>query len=84
MTDSENQRLERMETTLDTQGNRLNRIEQDLTGIKEALTSLVTEIKIYDSKLDAYQKASQQVVNIAFGLLATSALAIIIPAVLNR
>ncbi|MFM7438275.1 MAG: hypothetical protein ACKO2V_06660 [Snowella sp.] len=84
MTDSENQRLDRMETTLDTQGNRLDRIEQDLTGIKEALTSLVTEIKIYDSKLDAYQKASQQVVNIAFGLLATSALAIIIPAVLNR
>ena len=84
MTDSENQRLERMETTLDTQGNRLDRIEQNLTGTKEALTSLVTEIKIYDSKLDAYQKASQQVVNIAFGLLATSALAIIIPAVLNR
>lgn len=84
MTDSENQRLDRMETTLDTQGNRLDRIEKDLTGIKEALTSLVTEIKIYDSKLDAYQKASQQVVNIAFGLLATSALAIIIPAVLNR
>lgn len=84
MTDNDNQRLDRIETTLDTQGNRLDRIEQDLGGIKEALTSLVTEIKIYDSKLDAYQKASQQIVNIAFGLLATSALAIIIPAVLNR
>ncbi len=98
MTDNDNQRLDRIETTLDTQGNRLDRmetslenqgnrldrIEQDLGGIKETLTSLVTEIKIYDSKLDAYQKASQQIVNIAFGLLATSALAIIIPAVLSR
>lgn len=44
------------------QGSRLDRIET-------TLESLVTEIKVYDSKLDAYQKASQQVVNIAFGLL---------------
>lgn len=29
-------------------------------------------------------KASQQVVNIAFGLLATAALSVIIPAVLNK
>jgi hypothetical protein len=33
------------------QGSRLDRIET-------TLESLVTEIKVYDSKLDAYQKAS--------------------------
>lgn len=71
------QRLDRIETTLETHGKRFDAIET-------ILTNLVTEIKIYDSKLDTYQKASQQIVNIAFGLLATSALAIIIPAVLNR
>jgi uncharacterized protein YlxW (UPF0749 family) len=73
MTDSENIRLDRIEQEL----KRLDHIEQELK-------TLITEIKIYDSKLDAYQKASQQVVNIAFGLLATATLAIIIPTVLNR
>lgn len=73
MTDRENIRLDRIEQEL----KRLDHIEQELK-------TLITEIKIYDSKLDAYQKASQQVVNIAFGLLATATLAIISPTVLNR
>lgn len=71
------QRLDRIETTLESHGKRFDAIET-------VLTNLVTEIKIYDSKLDTYQKASQQVVNIAFGLLATATLAIIVPAVLSR
>lgn len=75
--ESQGGRLDRIETTLENQGGRLDRIET-------ALGSLITEIKIYDGKLDAYQKASQQVVNIAFGLLATAALSVIIPAVLNK
>lgn len=84
MTDNENSRLDQIVEDLETQGHTLNEQGQRLDRIETVLTNLVTEIKIYDSKLDTYQKASQQIVNIAFGLLATSALAIIIPAVLNR
>ena len=76
--------LEAQRHTLEAQGHTLNEQGQRLDRIETVLTNLVTEIKIYDSKLDTYQKASQQIVNIAFGLLATSALAIIIPAVLSR
>jgi acetolactate synthase small subunit len=77
MTDSDNQRLDRIDSSLNAQGDRLNQIEN-------TLEKLISKIDVYDSKLDAYQKASQQVVNIAFGLLATATLAIIIPAVLAR
>ena len=77
MTDSDNQRLDRIDSSLNVQGYRLNQIEN-------TLEKLISKIDVYDSKLDAYQKASQQVVNIAFGLLATATLAIIIPAVLAR
>ncbi|MFM7574607.1 MAG: hypothetical protein ACKO4S_15970 [Snowella sp.] len=77
MTDSDNQRLDRIDSSLNVQGDRLNQIEN-------TLEKLISKIDVYDSKLDAYQKASQQVVNIAFGLLATATLAIIIPAVLAR
>jgi acetolactate synthase small subunit len=77
MTDSDNQRLDRIDSSLNVQGDRFNQIEN-------TLEKLISKIDVYDSKLDAYQKASQQVVNIAFGLLATANLAIIIPAVLAR
>lgn len=77
MTDSDNQRLDRIDTSLNAQGDRFTQIEN-------TLEKLISKIDVYDSKLDAYQKASQQVVNIAFGLLATATLAIIIPAVLAR
>ncbi|MGL5034557.1 MAG: hypothetical protein ACRC6M_12235 [Microcystaceae cyanobacterium] len=77
MSDNENLRLDRIETTLEGQGDRLGQIET-------TLEKLVTQITIYDGKLDAYQKASQQVINIAFGLLATAALSVIIPAVMGK
>lgn len=36
-----------------------------------------------DDKLEAYQKANSQVVNLAFALMATAVIAIIIPAILR-
>jgi hypothetical protein len=53
-------------------------IDQRLDHIGELLEGLSTD------KVEIYQKASQQIVNLAFGLLLTVSLAIIIPAVLNR
>lgn len=81
MTDSDNQRLDRIETDLTQISSQLNTLTNQLNQFQIRYDE---RSQAYDSKLDAYQKASQQVVNIAFGLLATATLAIIIPAVLAR
>ncbi len=55
-----------------------------LDQIKETLEKLVNEQEKFNIRIETYQKSSQQVVNLAFSLILTSALAIIISAVLNR
>lgn len=79
-----------VETRLDHVENRLSHVETKLDKIDVTLLRLsseLTEIKVrgeaYDAKLDAYQRASVQVVNLAFGLIITAVLAIIIPAVIG-
>ena len=54
--------------------NRLDKIE-------ETLEAIVKEQQRSNLVVETYQKSSQQVVNLAFGLLVTAALAIIIPAI---
>ena len=54
-----------------------------LDKIEETLEKLVNEQEKFNIRIETYQKSSQQVVNLAFGLILTSTLAIIIPAVLN-
>ena len=59
-------------------------IETKLDEIEATLLEIKIRGEAYDAKLDAYQKASNQVINLAFGLIITAVLAIIIPAVLNH
>ena len=70
---------------------RLDKIEETLeklvTEQEKLLTNqekLVNEQEKFNIRIETYQKSSQQVVNLGFGLILTSALAIIIPAVINR
>ena len=70
-------RLDKIESTL----------ERLVTEQEKLLTNqekLVNEQEKFNIRIETYQKSSQQVVNLAFGLILTSALAIIIPAVINR
>jgi hypothetical protein len=60
---------------------RLDEIEQTLLEIKVRLEANDVRGSAYDAKLDAYQRASVQVVNLAFALIVTAVLAIIVPAV---
>jgi uncharacterized coiled-coil protein SlyX len=83
-------RLDHVENSLDHVETRLSHVEIKLDKIEITLLKLsgeLTEIKIrgeaYDVKLDAYQRASVQIVNLAFGLIITAVLAIIIPAVVG-
>jgi prefoldin subunit 5 len=68
------------EKTIET---RLDQIEKTLESINVELEKIQVRGEAYDAKLDAYQKASNQVVNLSFGLIITAVLAIIIPAVVK-
>ena len=70
-------RLDKIEATLE----RLVTEQEKLLINQE---KLVNEQEKFNIRIETYQKSSQQIVNLAFGLILTSALAIIIPAVLNR
>ncbi len=63
---------------------RLDRIESLLEHLTTDVEELKQEVTRTNDRVEIYQKASQQVVNLAFGLILTSALAIIIPAIVNR
>jgi hypothetical protein len=60
---------------------RLDEIEKTLLKLTGELTEARVRGDAYDAKLDAYQRASVQVVNLAFALIVTAVLAIIVPAV---
>ena len=63
---------------------RLDKIENTLLDLTNEIKEMKVRGEAYDAKLNAYQRASTQVVNLAFGLIITAVLAIIIPAVTGR
>ena len=77
MTDLDSSRLDRIESLLEHLTTDVGKLTTDVEELKQEVTRT-------NDKVEIYQKASQQVVNLAFGLILTSALAIIIPAILNR
>ena len=77
MTTTSPDRLDRIESLLDKLGEDMSTVKTDLTSLKEQTIKT-------NEKVETYQKASQQVVNLAFGLIFTSALAIILPVITNR
>ena len=77
MTELDSSRLDRIESLLEHLTTDVGKLTTDVEELKQEVTRT-------NDKVEIYQKASQQVVNLAFGLILTSALAIIIPAILNR
>jgi predicted nucleic acid-binding Zn-ribbon protein len=57
------------------------RIEVD--GIKTEVDGLKQELSLTNVRVDTYQKASTQVVNLAFGLIAIATVTIIITAIVK-
>ena len=74
---------ERIEQRLTTLEENVERIEKKSDHIEGTLENLLQENREVNQRVETYQKASQQVVNLAFSLIITSAAAIIIPAILN-
>ncbi|MFN5513316.1 MAG: hypothetical protein ACK5CA_00810 [Cyanobacteriota bacterium] len=56
----------------------------DVEGLKTDVEGLKVEIMRTNDRVEIYQQSSQQVVNLAFGLIVATTAAIIVPAILAR
>ena len=56
----------------------------DVEGLKTDVESLKIEVIRTNDQVEIYQQSSQQVVNLAFGLIVATTAAIIVPAILAR
>ncbi|ABW31959.1 hypothetical protein [Acaryochloris marina] len=84
MTTTSPDRLDRIESLLSTLGEDMQTVKADISTVKEDISELKEQTTKTNEKVETYQKASQQVVNLAFGLIVTAALAIILPVVTNH
>lgn len=75
MTDSE--RLDKIETTLE-------KLVAEIAKTNDKIAKTSDEIAKTNDKVEIYQKASQQVVNLAFSLILTATITIIVQAVINK
>ena len=80
---TEADRLERIEQRLTTLEETDQRIEKVLENLVQQNENLIQQNREFNLRLETYQKASQQVVNLAFSLIVTAAAAIIIPALIS-
>ena len=64
--------------------NRLNEFDNRFNEVDKRFNEFDNRFREFDIRIDTYQKASQQVVNLAFGLIVAATAAIVIPAITNR
>jgi uncharacterized protein YoxC len=82
MTTSQPDHLDQIEATLETVVTSLKGLSDRVEVLSEKVEKNNSQLERNNDRVEIYQKASGQVVNLAFGLLATAAAAIIIPALL--
>ena len=58
--------------------------EQELQQLKAEIEQLKIDLITANTKIEAYRNASAQVVNLAFGLIASGTVAVIVSTVLRR
>lgn len=71
------EKLDRIELTLEKLGSNIGQLG-------EKVGKLDVDVRIISDRVDTYQKASTQVVNLAFSLIVAATLAIIVPVLFNR
>ncbi|WP_099239496.1 hypothetical protein [Synechococcus sp. BDU 130192] len=78
------EKLDRIEVTLGRLEQGFGRLDKSVIDLDEKVSRLDTDVRIISDRVDTYQKASTQVVNLAFSLIVAATLAIIIPVILGR
>ncbi|MBC1195912.1 hypothetical protein H0901_11725 [Microcystis aeruginosa BLCCF158] len=76
--------LKRLEGDVHTIEGRLETLESNLQNIEKKLGDVINQIRELSLSIDTYQKADQQVVNLAFGLIVATTATIVIPAVFGK
>ncbi|WP_254048043.1 hypothetical protein [Synechococcus sp. BDU 130192] len=71
------EKLDRIEATLEKLGS-------EISSLGDKVGKLDGDVRIINDRVDTYQKASTQVVNLAFSLIVAATLAIIIPIIFGR
>ena len=74
---TEQEQLAEIKTLIEQINQRIDHLAKDVEDLKQ-------ETARTNDRVETYQKASQQVVNLAFGLIVATTAAIVIPAVLGR
>jgi len=82
MTTSDN-RLDRIEALVEKNASAIEQNSQIVEKVTEDIAKLTEQNKELNIRFSAYQQASQWVVNLAFGLLATATITTIVTAVLK-
>lgn len=84
------ERLDIIEKDISTLSNSRNEVIDRLGTIEKDISTLSTEVRETNQQMretnfrvETYQKASQQVVNLAFGALATAVIAIVVRATIG-
>jgi chromosome segregation ATPase len=62
----------------------INELKTDVSGLKIGLNGLQTDVENSNTKFDNYQKATQSVVNLAFGLIASATVITVVSSVFRR
>ncbi|MEB3311686.1 MAG: hypothetical protein VKJ02_15790 [Snowella sp.] len=62
----------------------IQHITTDLEAIRNDVENLKTETQRTNDRVEIYQRSSNQVVNLAFGLIVATTAVIIVPAILSR
>lgn len=76
MTAASPDRLDRIESALET-------VLEKIQALDTKVEKLDTEVRAATERTDTYWEASKLLINLAFGLIATAVIAIIVPAVLH-
>ncbi|MBV9388210.1 MAG: hypothetical protein JOZ78_17455 [Chroococcidiopsidaceae cyanobacterium CP_BM_ER_R8_30] len=64
--------------------NRLDRLDERLGKLDDDVNAMKVKQIAVNTRIDAYQKASNQVVNLAFALISAATVIVIVSAVLGR
>lgn len=82
MTDSD--RLDKIETTVGQLVVGINTLSTSFEHLSRNVEVLKQETSKTNDRVEIYQKASQQLVNLAFSLVLTATIAIIVQGIINR
>lgn len=77
------ERLDRLAADLEQNNQRIEETNKKVEETNKKVEVLTQELALTNTRVDTYQKASNQVVNLAFGLIATATITIVVSVLLK-